>query len=683
MLTTPKEEVSILTLIAQQYPEYKPTDKEKEVINAVFNKFRLSADDRNRNFEYFDGLDLIDYINDSVRRFTTNIDERDGLEDWQARVHDQFTRNKVVAILGKSIATLPIAQFKSRGDEDIRKGILLTNMYEYVEEKEEYDEIMSNLLLESIVKGTAIGYEGVIRDECKIRNIEGVGDDIKVTTGTEKYTRFPTVVVPLEDFYPSSVQIRTIKEMPYCFWRSVVPYSTFLQDWGGMYEQSKFVVPKFSLSGTNISEQKPFYFDFISSDITEGMVEILRYYDKQRDEFVIIANGVWLNPLDIPSEGTKEISPVPFNHKQLPFFEIKFDFFGDWFYGKSLPDKLKSYQDVLNVLTNMLLDQSFLTVFPPLLTNGSDSIEDDYLRPGRRTPVDTQGLSLNESFMKLDLGVPTSWHQFILDYTKARMEEASLDQVSSGQAGVGGRTTAQEISTAAAATAQTLGVFAMLVKYGLKRKASLKAANILQFGTDEKMPLVEKVLGGKNAAKLTEYFNVIKMDDTYLTGGKRGTKIIEMYADKSKMPSKERLQAREMLTSAETGKNTEIVAITPESIRHFDYDVVIVPNPKLDSTKELTKALQLEKVRVYMSFFPGQIDVNELAAQTAEVMGDDPSKILKADVINPQPAPQEANGQQMSTEPQGDVANNMVRGSQGGEQASNQMQIMMKGGLGG
>ena len=682
MIKTDQKEDTILDLIAQQYPEYKPSDKTIKVVTSVFDKFRMSADDRNRRFEYFDGLDLIDYINDSVRRFTTNIDERDGLEDWQARVHDQFTRNKVVAILGKSIATLPIAQFKSRGDEDVRKGILLTNIYEYIEEKEEYDEVMAQLLLEAIVKGTAIGYEGVIREECKIRNVEGVGDDIKVSIGTEKYTRFPTVIIPLEDFYPSSVQIRTIKEMPYCFWRSVVPYSTFMQDWGGMYEESQFVVPKFNVDSTSMPQEKPFYFDFISSDITEGMVEIIRYYNKKDDEFVMIANGVWLNPLSIPSEGSEEISPVPFNHKQLPFFEMKFDYFGDWFYGKSLPDKLKSSQDVLNVLTNMLLDQSFLTVFPPLLTNGSDSIEDDYLRPGRRTPVDTQGMSLNESFMKLDLGVPSSWHQFILEYTRKTMEEASLDQVSSGQAGVGGRTTALEINTAAAATAQTLGVFAGSVKYAIKRKASLKGANALQFGTDEKIPLVEKLLGSESAAKLTDYFNVIKKDDTYLTGGKRGTKIIEMYSDASKMPSKERLEARQMLISADTGKPTEIVAITPESIRHFDYDVVIVPNPKLDSTKELTKALQLEKVRVYLSFFPEMIDKAELAAQTAEIMGDDPSKILKADVINP-PAPEEANGQTMSTEPQGDVANNMVRGSQGGEQASNQMQIMMKGGLGG
>lgn len=676
-MLTKEKTPTVLDIIKQEYPQFDPSDKEKDVVQAVYTKFRASSEDRNRNFSYFDGLNLVEYIEDSVKRFTTNIDERDSLEDWQARVHDPFTRNKVITVLGKMVASLPIAEFKSRGDEDPRKGIILTNLYEYIEDKEEYEEVMAHVLLEAIVKGTAIGYEGVVRDECKVRNVEGVGDDIIVKESIEKYTRFPTTLVPLEDFYPSSVQVRTIKEMPYCFWRSIVPYASFMQDWG-MYDKAKYVVPKFNLSGSELPEEKPFYFDFVSEDVYEGNVEILRYYNKTLDEFIVIANGIWLNP--IKTGGGEEISPLPFNHKNLPFFEIKFDFFGDWFYGKSLPDKLKSMQDVLNVLTNMLLDQSFLTIFPPLLTNGSDTIEDDYLRPGRRTPIDTQGLPLNQAFMKLDLGAPSGWHQYILEYTRKIMEQSSLDQVSSGQAGVGGRTTAQEINVAATAVAQTLGVFALLMKYGLKRKAYLKAANLLQFATDEKTPLVERVLGNEEAGKFTKYFNVIKMDDTYLTDNRRGMKIIEMYADKEELPQKEELQARSQLTEVETGKPTEIIAITGKSIRNFDYDVKIVQNPKSDETKELQKALQLEKVRVYMSFFPGQVDVNELAAQTAEKMGDDPSKILKKETFGVATENTEQE-QPLSTSPQGNTANNMIRGAQGGEAAANQMNVLMKGNL--
>ena len=657
-----KKEITPGFIRTQDQIDWKPSDKEVAVVTETFRRFRRSADDRNRNFEYFDGLNLTQYINDSVRRFNTNYDERDDIEDWQARIHDPFTRNKVLAVLGKVNAVLPIANFKGRGDEDVRKGVLLTSLYEYAEEMDDYDELMIHILLESIVKGTAIGYEGVNRQERKIRNVTGTGDDIKVDEQTEIVTKLPGVIVPLEEFYPSSVGIRTISKMPYCFRRYVMPYSSFIEEWRP-FAKSKYVQPLRRHVG---EETRPYYLDFVSSEVQEGSVEIIQFYDKDNDNYIILANGVWLNPIHT-SDGLESISPLPFNHKQLPFWEVKFDFFGDFFYGKSLPDRLKSMQDVLNVLTNMLLDQSFLTIFPPLLTNGYDSIEEDYLRPGRRTPIDTQGLPINQAFAKLDLGTPSGWHEFILNYTRKIMEESSIDSVSSGQAGVGGRTTAQEIRVAAEGVTSVLGLFGRMVNYGMKRKAILKAGNILQFWTDPKNPMIKKVLGDGTVEDFNKVFNVFKVNNTVLTSGKRGTKVIELYADKAEMPTKKDLQARAMIDTASAGKNIEVVAMPGEYIRDFLFDVELVSNPKKEMSQDIEKSLQLEKVRVYMSFFPNQVNVNELAAETAEIMGDDPTKVLNAEVINPPPQQQTQPGQNpeaatpMGTNPQQNTANNMIR----------------------
>ncbi len=649
--------------ITKEQQMFQPTDKEIRVVTDIFRKFRISRDDRNRNFEYFDGINLIDYIEDSVRRFTTNVDNRENIEDWQARINTQMTRNKVLAILGKVVSVMPIAQFKGRGDEDIRKGIILTNLYEYAEDIDSYEEFMMHILLEAIVKGTAIGYEGMERKTRKLREVKGVNDDLTISENKEITTRLFGQIVPLEEFYPSSVGIRNIDRMPFCFWRKQMPYIQFLSEWGD-FKKSSLVQPK----KTHVEElDRPFYLDFISDEVEEGTVEIIRFYDKDNDQYVVLANGLWLNPIK-DKEQNEEISPLPFTHKELPFWNIKFDFYGDFFYGKSLPDRLKSIQDVLNVLTNMLLDQSFLTIFPPMLTSGFDSIEDDYLRPGRRTPVDTQGLPLRDVFEKLDLGTPSGWHQFILDYTKNIMEEASIDQVQQGQAGVGGRTTAQEIKVASEGVSSLLGLFGRLINFGIKRKASLKGSNILQYWTDPKSPMIQKVLGDDSNEEFNNVFNTFKLNNAVLTEGKRGIKIIKLFSDKTKMPTKEELKATALVSEAESGMKTEIIALPPEYIRDFSFDVELVSNPKSESSKDLEKALQLEKVRVYMSFFPQQIDINELAAQTAEKMGDDPSKILtdKAMGIQPDPGREVDNG--ISTTPTENNANNLVRGAKNGEQ---------------
>lgn len=679
----PKKDVSNVSIVKEQnreQPYFIPSDKEKDVVNSVFLKFRRSADDRNRNFQYFDGLNLIEYIEDSVRRFTTNVDEREDIEDWQARIHDPFTRNKVLTILGKVVQVLPMAQFKGRGDEDIRKAIILTNLYEYCEELDDYEELMTFILLEAIVKGTAIGYEGLERKEKLFKDVKNVNDKLTYVTNKEIRTRLYGAVVPLEDFYPQHVGIRNIKSMAYCFWRTVIPYQKFLMDWGMYAKAEKVQMKKVT---DNERENRPFYLDFISGDVEEGMVELIRYYNKDTDEYVVIANGVWLNPINVGD--AVEISPLPFNHKELPFWDIKFDFFGsDFFYGKSLPDRLKSMQDVLNVLTNMLLDQSFLTIFPPLLTNGFDAVEDDYLRPGRRVPIDTQGQPISQAFMKLDLGTPSGWHQYILEYTRKIMEQSSVDQVSSGQAGVGGRTTAQEIRVAAEGVASMLGIFGRMVNFGIKRKALLKAGNIMQFYTDPSSPVIQRVMGETGNAEFNKVFNTFKIDNAVLTSGKRGMKIIEMYRSPEDKPTKPQLKARAALSKLETGKRVEIIAVEPDYIRNVQADVEIVTNPKKEASRDIEKAIQLEKVRVYMSFFPQQVDINELAAQTAEKLGDDPTKILKDEIINPPPpAPENPEAMPpMGTEPEGNLGNNMMRAARGGEMDSMQLRDLQNSMLG-
>jgi hypothetical protein len=655
-------EVTLEGQLEKDFKVFVPSDKEKQVVSDTFHLFRQTADSRNRNFEFFDGLNLIEYIEDSVHRFNTNIFDRENMEEWQAGVNDQMTRNKVLAVLGKVMQVLPIAEFVGRGDEDSRKGIILTDLYQYVEDLGNYEEFMTHYLLEAIVKGSAIGYEGVEFKERKIRNVKGIDDAIKTTEDKEIQTNLFSAIVPLEDFYPSSVSIRKIEDMPYCFWRDVIPYSEFLNSWSNL-DKSKIVQPQRTFADDEI---RPFYSQHISDDIGSGNVELIRFYDRMNDEYIVIANGIWLNPI-MQGDEEEVISPLPFNHKELPFFDVKFDFFGDWFYGKSLPDRLKSLQDVLNVLTNMLLDQSFLTIFPPMLTNGFDDIEDDYLRPGRRTPVDTQGLPINQAFMKLDLGTPSGWHQYILEYTRKIMEEASLDKVSQGIAGVGDRTTAQEIRVAADGVSSILQLFARMVNYSIKRKALLKGTNVLQFGTDERSPIIRKVLGDGSEQEINDVFNVFELNDAILTGGKRGTKVIEIYRDKAQLPTKGELKARAQISEADSGKKIEIVAFPPSYLRDFRFDVRIVPNVKNEATKELEKALQLEKVRVYMSFFPDLVDVNELAAQTAEKMGDDPAKVLKQDLFQPPVDPGREVDNGISTEPTENNANNLARSARGGD----------------
>ena len=657
--------VELINELKRLYPEYTPTPKEKEVSDALFHKFRKTAEHRNQNWDFFDGDDLITYIEDSVLRFNTNVDMREDIEDWQARVHQPMTRNKVMAILGKLTQYLPAIEFRSRGDEDIMRARILTDLYEYSAELDNEEQKFILSLLETIVKGTVFVYEGYERRTRKVRDIiKDEGGNLTVSEKVIKISRLYSDIVPIEEFYPQTVRVDDVSELTYCFRRRIIEYQKFLDEFAGFSKSSK-VSPKLGISSQGDTEM-PFYQDNISDDVIDGHVEVLYYWNKDTDEYVILGNGVWLNPKVIKNE-EEVISPLPFHHKELPFWSMQFEKFGAKFlYGKSLPDKLKSLQDVFNILSNMLLDQSFLTIFPPMLVSGFDSIEDDYLRPGRRIPVDAQGLKIRDQYELMNMGTPSGWHQYILEFTKRIMEESSVDQVSQGVAGVGERTTASEIRTAAEGVAATLGVFGRLARTSMKRHGLLRGKNIQQFWTQPDSPVIDGVLGKGGKQKFAKAFNTFNVDETRLSSGDRGKKMIMMFAESKDMPTRGELQAEaQTFEILNGGEKIEFIATPASYIRDMEFDTKLTANPKLEQTREAEKALELEKARVYMSFFPDLVDKKELAARIAEKFGDDPTKIFTeqtiASVIQ-EGADKKMVQQPDSIMPQGNQAQNTVQG---------------------
>jgi len=657
------------------------SDKHQKVVRDTIGSFRESYEERNKNLKYFDGRNIIQYIQDSARRFYTNVNKREGIDEWQSTIHDPFTHNKVLAFLSKVVKSLPKGTVLSRGTDDKRKGEILSKLYDFSEDQDDYEEFMVFALFEAIEKGTVICYEGYNQEKRKVRDIVGKdkdGDPEIEETDIEENKLFASIV-PIEEFYPESIAIRNVKDMSYCFWSKEMNYTKFQAE----YKQYKNVEHVKPFSRSSDSEQIPDYIRNLNETVREGNVRVIKYYNEQTDEYIILANDIWINPL----KGEK-VAPLPWAHKRLPFYNIKFDFFGsDFFYGKSLPDKLKNLQDVLDALTNMMLDQSFLTIFSPILTTGQTNVEEDYLKPGRRIPVDTQGMKLSESFMKLDLGTPSGWHQYILEYMRSIMEESSVDQVSQGVAGVGDRTTAQEIKQAAEAVEALLGLFGKMINYGLKRKVRFRTSNIQQFWTDENTPMMKKVIGGETQG-LMDAFNEFQIDNTSLSDGRTGTMMIKMVNDKEKMPSKERQRVRKEMLEVESGKNIEIITILPDYIRDTKFDIEIGIDQSRSSSKDINKALMLEKTRVLKSMFPELINNQELATELVEAYDGDPEKLLKnqeAPDIRTKLANQGGESdvnQQMSTQPQGNVSNNMVRGMQGGEPNSNELRALqdsMKG----
>lgn len=630
-----KEPVKLYELLYPTGETFSPSETEIEVVEKTFLLFRRAQQDRDRQFSYFDGVNLVSMIEDSVERVNTNLYLRDGMDDWQAGFNDGFIRTKVLSIVGKLVEQLPIATAIPRGEEDVLRAQIITDLYQYTEEIDDYENFMTMFIFELIVKGTAIGYEDIEYKKKKIRTVSGIGDNMKVTEEVVKTTKFYSEIVPLEEFYPASVGIMGVENQPYKFRRKLMDVVDF-KDKYGHYKKASLVSGK--MSAQKEAGEIPYYLDFISSDVSEGTVEVIFFFDIMNDQFVILANGIWINPL-----GTKEVvQPLPWNHKESPFFSAINEPYGIFFYGKSTPNRLSSMGDILNVLNNMLLDQSFLSIFTPILTAGFDGFDDDYLRPGRRTSIDTGGISLQNAIMPLQFPTPSGWHQYILEYTRRIMEEASFDRTTSGQAGTGtDRTTAYEIQTAAAGVAAVLTSVARYINSAIKRKAKLRIKNILQFGFQPNATIIPGVLADTD---VNAPFATFSFGNTKLSDGSRGDRILELYRKDEALPLKDTTEARAIVSSIERGKKIEITAISPSYIRNgVDFDIVLGLDPRREKSSIGEQAMLLQQIQTLAAVGGERVNLDEPIVKLAVAMGLDPSKIIREE--QPQ-QPAEGTGQE-------------------------------------
>ncbi len=622
-----KEPIKLYELVYPSGEVFRPTEREIEVVSKTFQLFRKSQEDRDRRFAYFDGMTLVEMIEDSVERFNTNLYLRDGMEDWQAGFNDGFIRNKVLSVVGKLVEQLPIATAIARGEEDLLRAQIITDLYHFTEEVDDYENKMSMFILELIVKGTAIGYEDIEYKKKKIRTVTGMGDSLKTKEEVIKTTKFYSEVVPLEEYYPASVGIMGVENQPYCFRRKLMDISEF-RDKYGHYKKAQLVSGRSSAQKQNGAI--PYYLDFVSSDVSEGMVELIRMYDVMNDEYIMIANGIWINPM-----GTSEVvQPMPWNHKESPFYSAINEPFGIFFYGKSMPNRLSAMQDILNVLQNMMMDQSFLSIFTPILTAGFDGFEDDYLRPGRRTSIDTGGVPLSNAIMPLQFPTPSGWHQYILEYTRRILEEASVDRISQGQAGSGAdRTTAFEIQTAAAGVAALLTTVARYINAAIKRKAKLRIKNILQFGFQPNATIIPGVLADTDVKKP---FATFSFANTKLSDGERGTRILELYRSDDVLPPVQETQARAIVSGIEQKRKIEVTAIAPSYIRNgVDYDITLGLDPRRERSSLAEQGLLMQQIQTLAAVGGQRVNLDEPITKLAVVMGLDPTKIINE--AQPQP----------------------------------------------
>lgn len=212
-------------------------------------------------------------------------------------------------------------------------------------------------------------------------------------------------------------------------------------------------------------------------------VEVLWYWSKSDDKFVVVANDVVVR-----NEAN------PYKHKQLPFVRA-IDIYKPYqFYGKGESELLESLQEEINTLRRMIIDRNHLDIDKPILTSDTMTIEDEdaMASPHHVIPVGDVSQIKFPEYSDIPRSVFLTLE--MLNDDKVRVTGMDERQQSVNTAG-----TATEAAILKEATLKRLNMKMWHIKNDtLVDVGRLRVANIMQFYSQ---PKLEEIVGEDAVAK--------------------------------------------------------------------------------------------------------------------------------------------------------------------------------------
>jgi hypothetical protein len=385
------------------------TKKEFKIVNKVWERLRAMRSARQRSC-YFPSTKTATADTVSGNEASDYMDGSDWMEAWDRwdkqwlmfrKILDETVNIKSPMSFSPTEAAL--AEFMD-GDivplinnvevEDDEKVKLIGLGHEWLRRYAKMNKVNYSTFHEAAIKGTSIRYVGFFdkklegremiqnvdelqaelkkareeKNKDRIKEITEILDSGKPLTKKEDITEYNNighVMVPLPEFYidPDAQELRDhMYEASDCSWvqtpsleQCLAEFKDSNDPWVIKANVDKIVSSEAAREA--YGEDTPFYKP--PKDIqAKTQVELVRYYNKRTDKYIVLANDVVIRN-----------GPLPYNHKQLPFVVHRFVKKEGQFYGFGLPAILENPQTYSEILMSMHLEQAMINSAPPMLYN--------------------------------------------------------------------------------------------------------------------------------------------------------------------------------------------------------------------------------------------------------------------------------------------------------------------------
>ena len=585
---------------------YIPSEKDSDARVLVVNEYLKGRINSDKSYNQFNGRTLYEFIDDGTKRWNGYIPEASPLvDDDQSRIFINYTRNQIISYLVKVVMTRVEAKIKAvnkrTGALDQKFADALRDMNRYSLDAENGDARYMEIGLETSTKGTCIVYEGYRRETQEVDVPQSYDPETgKIVTKKETRLIFDNCfqqVVPLEDFYIANPYEPDLQKQPFVCWRQITTYLEAKRDWGKYSDWEYVKAGSYTLMG----DPTTFYRNKVYTDLSLDQVEVVRYYSRKNNKFVVMVNGV------IMYNGA-----IPFRDGKYPFAKYIFEPFENaFFWGSHFPNKIMGLQDEINTQINMMNDKQAASLLPyGLSSDVDDLIEDDVLQPNKIRKVGDISKWKFDTLPGVSAGEITMF-QTIMNLA----EEDAGDVQGAGNAVTprGGKLPVRQVMMKQQEAMQKLTFSMNFMEDGERDRTELRLGHILQFYSVYK---VQKITGKKDEDLKQMMSRDIRIDNVKLPDGRNGTKLIRLIdgSQLAKPGAKQALQDQLSVEEAKgdiTGQPTYAIAMPVDAFYDYNFEVQVVKNSSYERNEVLDQAVRHEYANWRLGLLQFGVDVDK------------------------------------------------------------------------
>lgn len=609
---------------------YNPTKEEQAIILHTYKMVEELVTTQTKSYPEFNNRTLVQFIDDGDKRLNAFVIPKESYnppkEDWQANVPLPTIRNKTKKILAGYSLQVPDMTAVAYGETqliDVRRGDIAMWLIKGSYQQEE-NSVLENFweAWDCFRAGTVIKYEGYLKTRYKQKFITSYD----IITGEIEYNekevdvddKCISFLMPITEFYPRDFSIYDVQDQPDNAWIRYVDKETFNYEFGH-YKNAKFVKTR---GEWGKADPESFYNkEKWSSRAQEDKVEVVRYYNKYKDVYRIVANGILL--LDAPMLWKVNGKKVyPFAKTILEPFVSK-----NFFYGNSFANIMMSQYDLYNTTFNTMSDKQFRSMNQGLLiglvNKDAFELEDAIITNSTKIYVD----DINQVKPMISEGIQNSDVMFL------KIIAQGIDDAAPSLTDIMGtkQATAREIVIAEEKLREMKILYNEMMVDLWRQKCALRLANI-QLNYPQPRIIAEKDKNGKLKEKKIYRTFVIENAVLDQATGENGVMAVQFrdVKEKDKKKLAEEIAIEEKMMKLQ-GINYKKLILPTDYLDNYRIQIEIVSDSVIRSSLAGMQSKFLEKMDTISKLFPQIFVMNqrEYFEEFSRAYGENPAKYLK------------------------------------------------------